>query len=150
METNKGLRTASAGDAAVEGLLNGILAGIVMALFFVVVEVVSGSAPLAALGYFDVSQIGSPLNGLFVHFAVAGVYGLLFGLGWSALKRSVNFQLNPLGALGIGVVYGLLILVVAEIVILPRTSSPLRDLPLWAFGAAHLVYGIVLAELMRR
>src|SRR5581483_8022847 len=88
MESSRqGVRDNTIGDAAVEGLLTGIVAGIEMAAFILVVELVSGVLLMKVLGYFDVIRDGSPLTGLFTHFAVAGVYGVMFGLLWSLWTR---------------------------------------------------------------
>jgi|SRR5581483_606283 len=140
MESSRqGVRDNTIGDAAVEGLLTGIVAGIAMAAFILVVELVSGVSPVTVLGYFDVSRNGSPLTGLFTHFAVAGVYGVIFGLLWSRLTRLGRWWI-----IVAGVVYGFVILGIAEWIILPSTATPLSQLPFWMMVVAHGIYGAAL------
>jgi hypothetical protein len=56
-----------------------------------------------------------------------------------------------LGAwLVLGAVYGLLLFGIANAVILPRTNSLLALAPVWALGAAHVLYGAVLGWLVGR
>jgi len=156
MENSKrAFKSVTTGDSAVEGLLNGILAGLAMAAWVVLVELVAGFSPLTVLGYFDMSSNAvrsgaSPFIGLFTHIAVAGVYGVVFGILAVRLPRTLGARMN----LGIwaffGVLYGTLVLGIAEWIILPRTSSALRELPLWVLASAHLLYGLVLAWLTQR
>lgn len=127
------------GDAAVEGLLAGMAAGAVMAAFILLVEWVTGSAPLMVLGYFDASGGGSPLAGLFTHFAVAGVYGVIFGLITARLTRVPRMWM-----IAFGIVYGIAIFAVAEWVILPRTVSALAQVPFRVMALAHGIYGAAL------
>jgi hypothetical protein len=150
MENTRNLKEARLGDAAVEGLLNGILAGVVMALFILLVELFAGVAPLAVLGAFDASNVGSPLVGVLSHLAVAGVYGVVFGMLALLLVRVAGSRVNRMVWLVLGAAYGLLIFAIAEWIILPRTNSALSELPVWAFASAHLFYGIVVAWLWGR
>lgn len=150
MDKTRSFRESSVGDTAVEGLLNGILAGIVMAVVIVGIESIAGVFPLEVLGYFAVSTDASPLLGLFTHVAVSGIYGVLFGIATMFVAHRMGNR-NNLGIwLGMGALYGLFILAVAEGVVLPRTASPLGEIPFWAFALAHLLYGLVLAWLTRR
>jgi uncharacterized membrane protein YagU involved in acid resistance len=151
METSKRVGKAIGfGDAAVEGLLNGIFAGAVMAALVLAIQVLGGVAPLTALGYFDAGGNASPLVGLFTHVAVSGIYGVIFSLLMLMVGRMFGARMNFEMGLAFGIVYGALIFAMAEWIILPRTNSPLREMPVWAFGTAHLVYGIVLAWLSAR
>jgi hypothetical protein len=131
-------------QAAVDGLFAGLLAGLAMAVFLAVTALVR-SEPLSALfSRFNPAQAASPLTGLLLHLAVSSVYGILFGLVWyitSSLRR-----LAPLAwqAIGLGGVYGVVLFFMAWYVLLPASASPLRQLPIWQFGAAHLVYGLIL------
>lgn len=151
METSKRMtKTMGAGDAAVEGLMFGILSGVVMAVFVVIVELASGRAPLTVLGHFDAGGQQSPFIGAFTHIAVSGIYGVVFGVLLLALTRGFGPRLNPAMWLVLGLLYGALIFGVAEGVVLPRTLSALRELPVWVLGGAHLLYGASLAWLMER
>lgn len=143
-------RTTSIGDAAVEGLIYGIVAGLGMALFLIAFEWLAGVMPLEVLGYFGANPDASPWVGLFTHVAVSGIYGVIFGMLALVAARMFGDRLNPGVWLLFGVVYGLLIFAVAKGVILPRTSSPLNELPVWALALAHALYGFVLAWLVGR
>jgi|SRR5581483_4723828 hypothetical protein len=139
-----------AGDAAVEGLLNGILAGAVMLGVILLGALAGGTAPVTVLGYFDVTDKAAPLTGLLVHLAVAGVYGVLFGVMAMLVRRALGARMNRWWWLTWGVLYGLCILGIAQGIILPRTTLELRALPIWILASAHLVYGIGLAVLQSR
>lgn len=148
--TKRMIKTMSVGDAAVEGLLSGIGAGIVMGAFLLAVELPAGVSPLTVLGYFDAGTAASPMVGLFTHIAVSGIYGVIFGIGAMIAARLFGARIQTGLWLALGLVYGLLIFGIAEGVILPSTHSPLQQVPLWAMGIAHGVYGIILAWLTTR
>lgn len=155
MENTHAIKRVNVGDAAVEGLLNGILAGVVMAAWIVLIEMLSGIAPLAVLGYFDVgsstlNSSASPFVGLFTHVAISGIYGVVFGMVAMLVARMLGAQLNLGIWSALGILYGALVFGIAEWILLPRTNSPLREMPLWAFATAHFIYGIVLAWLSAR
>lgn len=154
METSKQMwKTFSVGDAAVEGLMYGMVAGLAMAAFVILVEAVAGIAPLVALGYFDAGSAASnvsPVVGLFTHVAVSGIYGVVFGMVAMVVARMFGARMTLGTWLALGVLYGALLFGIAEWIILPRTNSPLAGMPMWAFALAHLVYGIVLAGLSAR
>ena len=151
METSKRMSgTVKVGDAAVEGLLNGVLAGITMSAYLVVLEALVGISPLAVLGYFDSSHAASPLIGGLTHIAVSGIYGVIFGMAGMVLQRALGGRMNLGIWLVTGIMYGALIFAIAQWVLLPPTNSPLRGLPLWVLATAHLLYGLVLAWLVER
>jgi len=139
---------ASAGDAAVDGLLSGIAAGIVMAVYLVAVGLVMGEGPGIVLSRFDPGEASSPLTGALMHLAVAGVYGMLFALGRRLIVRRQPFG-RMLGGLA-GLAYGLALLLIAERVVLPGTNSPLREIPFLHFALAHVFYGLTLGFLIHR
>ncbi|MCC7161856.1 MAG: hypothetical protein IT331_05160 [Anaerolineae bacterium] len=138
------------GDAAVEGLMYGIVAGLVMTLFVVAFEWLAGVMPLEVLSYFGVDAAAPPWVGLFTHVAVSGIYGVVFGMLALGVARALGERMNPGVRLGLGVLYGLLIFLIAEWIILPRTASPLAEMSVWALALAHALYGAVLAWLVGR
>jgi hypothetical protein len=73
-------KKTGAGDAAVDGLCSGVLAGAAMGLYLVLIGMRIGQGPAVVLGRFDPAGGASPLTGALAHLAVSGVYGLLFGL----------------------------------------------------------------------
>lgn len=147
MQNRKQLVSAqrSAGDAAVDGLFGGMVAGALMVLYLVVAQAVTGDGPATTLSRFDASGTASPWTGTLLHLAVAGVYGALFGLGLQLIARIIHRPVPPWPA---GLAYGLVLLLVAEAIVLPATVSPLRGIPLVHFALAHAIYGVVLGLLI--
>jgi len=132
------------GDAAVDGLLAGLGAGIVLAIYLVVAGAIGGDSPAVVLSRFDPNATASPLTGALMHLAVASVYGMVFGIGYRFVRRS------RLPGWLIGLAYGLALVALAEGVILPGANSPLRAIPVWSFGLAHLFYGATLGYMIER
>lgn len=141
------VRPASAGDAAVGGLLHGLMAGLAMAGVFVAAGLLRGKGPTETLAAFTLS--GQPvaanaLTGLLGHLAVAGVYGLVWGVAWRAVGRR-----TAIPAWLAGLVYGLLLWGVAQVLVRSLGASLAAIAP-WALLAGHLVYGALLGFLSRR
>ncbi len=136
------------GDAAVDGLCSGVIAGVVMVAYLVMVELVAGPGPELVLGRFDPNEATSPLTGRLMHLAVASVYGALFGLiGW------LTARVRPFGRLPAwlaGLAYGLTLLLLAKAVILPGVASPLLEISTVHFTLAHVIYGLTLGFLFNR
>lgn len=129
-------RNTTIGDAAVDGLLGGVAAGIAMAAYLVGVSLLGGEG-LAVLNRFD-PNAASPAVGALMHLAVSGVYGAAFGVVFKWVRR---FNLPAWLS---GLIYGALLFALAAIVILPSSRSALGGIPTLHFGIAHLVYGLVL------
>jgi hypothetical protein len=141
---NAATKDSTIGDAAVDGLLGGLGAGIVMAIYLVTAGLGTGDMPAALLSRFDPGNTASPLMGALMHLAVASVYGMVFGIAY----RFVRHGLLPTWLVGLA--YGLALLLLAEVVILPGANSPLRAIPVWSFGLAHIFYGATLGWLVGR
>lgn len=151
METSKRIvKRIGIGDAAVEGLMYGVLAGAAMAVFVLVVELTAGKTPGVVLGYFDASHQASPFGGLFTHIAVSGIYGVVFGIVTMLLARMPGARVTLGMWLLLGAMYGVFIFGVATWIVLPRTVSALRELPIWVLAGAHLMYGVSLGWLVSR
>jgi hypothetical protein len=147
-------KAKSVGDWAVEGLLDGIGAGIIMLAVVVAFEFVRGVAPLVTLGYFDLGPdlkgaAASPLIGGLTHLAVSGVYGIVFGIVGMLVARTFAGRMNPVVWLTLGAIYGLLLFGIAQWIVLPRTNFPLELVPIWTFGFVYVLYGLVLAWLLK-
>lgn len=138
--------TQSIGDAAVDGLFFGLVAGILMGLILTILGFLTGESPAAMLTRFDASGQTSPWTGALLHLAVSGIYGIVFALLW----KIARVWLSRIPLLIAGLAYGLGLFVVAELLLLPGTQSPLLDIPVWLFGLAHVVYGLTLGWLMQR
>lgn len=89
MDHSKSLMRArrSAGDAAVDGLLNGAVAGAAMAIYLLIISVATGASLAATLSAFDLDQGVSPVRGAVIHLAVAAIYGMVFSLIYRMIER---------------------------------------------------------------
>jgi hypothetical protein len=141
-------RRLTAGDAAVDGLLAGAAAGIVMAAYLVVIGLLAGEGPASVLTRFDPARQGSPVIGAMIHLAVSAVYGLLFGVIYRLVGRG-RLSGRAAGAL-IGLVYGLALLLLAQGLTFIGAGTMLREISAVHFVIAHLIYGFVLGWLVAR
>jgi hypothetical protein len=130
------------GDTAVSGLFRGLFAGAVMGTYLILSALLSGETVGAALSWFTPGMRGDALQGILLHLAVSGIYGIGFGLVRHWLLRNIP------GWLG-GLAYGLVLLVVADLVILPGAGLGLVEVTKFHLGAAHLLYGLILGILSR-
>lgn len=133
------LKRVNAGDAAVDGLLAGLVAGLVKGLFLVLAGVLAGGAWRDVLIQLD-PQGSSVLRGLLAHFAVAGIYGTIFGVVASRFRR-----VRP-GWLA-GLVYSLFVLLFAWFVLLPVAAPALREVGVLTWAIGHMIYGLLLGTL---
>ena len=141
---------SSLGDSAVDGLLAGTMAGLLMAVYVAVVGLLSGQSLTAILAQFDPSPAPSAVTGALAHLAVSGVYGMGFALAWRWLRRL--WPRIP-GAL-LGLAYGLLVWCLAVLLLrLPAAATPegwLAAVPPLHLAVAHLLYGLALGVLLAR
>jgi hypothetical protein len=136
-------RSGTLGDAAVDGLFGGMVAGLVMAMYLFVVVALAGNSPVDFFAGLAPGDLLSPVSGGLLHVAVSGVYGAVFG----ALTSRISFlrsdpQIMVSGASGI--VYGLGLLIAARLIVLPTTNSSLAHFPIGHLATSHLLYGLVL------
>lgn len=131
------------GNVAVDGLIAGAIAGVPMLGYLLLT---SGAAPADLLNHFAANSLTpSPFIGLVGHLAVSAIYGMIFSLAGRVLRISSRRILW----VSAGLVYGFSLFAVAEWVTLPALQSPLLDLPTVHWGAAHIIYGIVLGLINR-
>jgi len=128
----------TAGDAAVSGLLNGIVGGAAMAAYLLIALGIGGESPAGGAA--------SPLAGAVSHLAMSAIYGVVFALIWRLIARRTPGR--GLAMLG-GLIYAGILFAAAEFVLLPAANSPMLDIPVH-FGIAHVIYGLVLGLLTRR
>lgn len=135
------------GDTAVDGLIAGLLAGTLMMLALMAGGLVTGTAPLVMLGYFDPARNGSWQTGLPAHLAVAAVYGVIFALLWrlAALLPSSLRRGWLLGA-----AYGVVLFGLARGIMGTAVVMPLQQIAGWNLALGHLVYGAVLGIQLHR
>jgi hypothetical protein len=134
-------RKTNLSDAAVSGLFAGLGAGLLMAMYVGLVGLFLGKGAGVYLGYFSPGGNGGPLQGTLAHLAVSGVYGMLFGLGWSFTRGKRSGRVPGWMR---GLAFGILLWVLARFAILPGTGSPLRAIPGVHLFIAHLLYGLAL------
>jgi hypothetical protein len=136
------------GDAAVDGLFDGALAGLAMALWLVLIDSLSEGTPLAVLTGFDLEQWSSPLRGLVLHLTLAAIYGAIFSIARHAIVRQRSINRWASGAIGLA--YGLLLWLIATFVLPISIEALLRAVTPSAVFIAHVIYGISLGLLSSR
>ena len=136
------------GNRAVDGLLYGLVGGTVMLISLVFLALFSGEAPGTLLERFNAGGLTSPLQGMLSHLAVSAIYGVLFGsLVWPILRHfSTTSWIGWLVGLG----YAGVLLLLAQIAVLPGVNSPLLQLPFWEWALGHAIYGLILGGLFTR
>ncbi len=136
------------GDRAVDGLLAGISAGVVMALFLITVGLFSSESPAKVLSRFDPVNASNMVTGLLTHLAVSAIYGVIFGLlVWAIVQ--IRSSLLRFGWL-VGLFYGLALYAVARGAFWAGVDSGLMQFTAVVLFLAHAVYGLVLGLSVRR
>jgi len=135
--------TSSVGDAAVDGLFGGLVAGVLMAIFLILAGLTLGAGPGVTMRHFDAAAGTSPLLGGVLHLAVSCVYGLTFGILYRLVAKRVPGWLA-------GLIYGTILFLAARTLLLPAADSILMEIPFWQFGVGHLIYGLVLGVITDR
>jgi uncharacterized membrane protein YagU involved in acid resistance len=131
------------GSIAVDGLIAGGAAGVAMIAYLLPT---AGEAPAELLSRFSgMGMQPSALLGAVGHLAVCAIYGMAFSILWRVVRGSDRRFIRVMA----GIVYGLILFVTAEWIILPAIQSPLLDIPAVHWGIAHAIYGIMLGYLYR-
>ena len=139
---------SSIGDTAVDGLLHGVEAGIVMALYLLVVGVAAGMGLAATPSAFDLGQGTSPVRGALIHLAVAAIYGMVFG----GIDRLIGRR-RPIGRGGtiiIAAAFSLVLWLITQIAFAADIQVALSSLPAAHLALAHGIYGVTLGWLTGR
>jgi hypothetical protein len=135
-------------DLAIDGLVYGLVSGILMLVSLGVLFIISGENLSVLLARFSPDNLATPLQGLLSHMAISAIYGILFGvLCWPLLAR---YAPGKIIALLVGLAYGALLLLLSQTAILPNTGSALSQLPFWQWALGHEVYGLALSGLFLR
>ena len=142
------LSQKSAGDAAVDGLLAGASAGLVMAVVLMVAGLGAGEGPATTLGRFDPAGSALWLIGALSHLAMSAVYGVFFGMIYRLVGSGRHAGLKS--GVVLGLAYGFILLLMAQGLAATPAGIPLREFPALHFAIAHLVYGVVLGWLIGR
>lgn len=137
------------GDAAVDGLIAGLLAGSVMAAYLLLAGLLAGVPPAVIMSRFDPGQGGNWLAGTAAHLAVSGLYGVAFALLFAALLR-VRPSLRRFGWLA-GLFYGLSLFAFARGILFAALPSDMLAFTAAQLLVGHLLYGLLLGfEVSRR
>jgi hypothetical protein len=123
-------------------------AGVVMAVWLLVVGLVRGEGPAVVLGRFDPGGGSSPLSGALMHLAVAAFYGVGFALILRVLSGRRVIAKRNLWLLGAA--FGLVLWLAAQFAVLPGLNKALAEIAPMVFLWAHLVYGITLGFILAR
>ena len=130
-------RPSTIGDGAVEGLLYGILAGVVMAVFLLAVSLLAYTGTMSIVRTLAVALEVSSASVVLGHFALSALYGLI----WGILYRAI-FVRATIPAWIWGLFYGA-ILWGASALLLPNEI----DLSPLISAGAHLLFGLCLGVL---
>ena len=137
------MATKSLGDLAVDGLLLGLGAGLIMVALLLVAGMLEGATPVAVLARFGLPGSATAVTGLLGHLAVSAVMGLVWGVLYGSLLRRVAL---PAWLLGLG--YGVVLYAGAALFVVSATGlaefAPLQLL------VAHALYGVTLGLLSGR
>ena len=135
------MKSKTIGDAAIDGLLAGIVAGVVMVLLLLVTGALSGDSLVTVLERFDPVGSYNLSTGLLTHLAVSAIYGAIFGLLFLVLVR-LRPSLSRFGWLA-GLFYGLVLYAIAQVGISAGADTGLADYSSTVLLLAHAVYGLV-------
>lgn len=136
------------GELIVDGLLQGIAAGIVMLVLFLVMGLLDGHPSAQILSALGLTRDATPVQGVLVHTAISAFYGVLWTL---LLVLPVRLYLPDTIATSweiVGVCFGCLTWIIAEAGILTITGPSM--LPWWELLIAHLLYGGTLGLVQAR
>src|SRR5258706_12565767 len=138
--------TTSISEAAVDGLRRGLPAGSGMLLYLFAASPTLNESPLVLLGRFARVEQTSPAFGFAAHMGMSAVYGILFMLLWRLIGRRVPRNIAPV----VGIAYGIVLFLIAELILLPAGQSPLLQIPAIHWGIGQGIYGLVLGYLTGR
>lgn len=129
------------GDNAVEGLFAGLLAGVGVGLFLLIVGLLSGNTIASLLQVSGADPAASPLEQLLMHLAITGVYGALFGVLYRLLA---GLHRPRLPSWLFGLLYGVALLLITRLIVRSNVDMVLRLFTWPQLIGAHLVYGLLL------
>jgi hypothetical protein len=135
-------------DAVIDGLLAGLAAGAGMLAFLLLTGLLTGEPLMSVISRFSPNGENlQPLAGVLLHLGVSSIYGVMYGVLLHSLSGK---QLNRVPGWLMGLIFGLILFLLAYFVLLPGNGSALLELPAWQFAVAHLVYGVTAGILYAR
>ena len=136
------------GTLAADGLIYGLVGGIAMFISLALFALFTSITPGSPIEIFSVEGVASPWQGLLGHLSISATYGALFGaLIWPIISYLVSREIFIWLA---GLLFAAILLLVAQIVVFPTTSSPVETFPIWQWAFAHGIYGLILGGLFVR
>jgi uncharacterized membrane protein YagU involved in acid resistance len=102
-----------------------------------IAAIVYGPAAFAQAGF----ELGPVLVGTLIHLLVSALLGALFGI---VTRRWLHMTSDFGAPVLAGLIYGMLIWLVAYFVVLPLLNPALLDIYAPAFIIQHVVYGVVM------
>jgi hypothetical protein len=143
-------RSINLGDAAIDGLFAGAIAGLAMAGYLTLTALLRGEGFVTLFNRFAPTQASEPLAGFLMHLAVSGIYGILFGILWALTSHMHSLEPLFRHAALLGVLYGVILFFLAWYLLLPASNSQLLKVPFFDLGLAHIIYGAMLGFLTQR
>lgn len=136
------------GELIVDGLLQGMAAGIVMLLAFLALGLLDGHGVGQILSALGLAGGATPMQGVLVHLAISATYGVL----WSILVIFPFHLYLPVTTAFpweiAGACFGCITWLIAEVCLLALTGLSL--LPWFELLIAHLLYGGTLGLIAAR
>jgi hypothetical protein len=133
------------GDVAIDGLWPGLIGGIIMIVYLLLVGLMIDTKPLAIFAYFSPNDTLPAIAGLGTHLAVSAVHGTIFGLITAVIGQR---RPNKLPLWLAGILFGLLLWLTAHLIIVPSGLSDLGAIPAGHFLLAHILFGAVMGRML--
>ena len=146
--------------AFVHAAVSGVIAGVVMAMFAMMIALVSGygfwAPPRAIAAAFLGPQLAGPgfalgsiLLGMMIHMMLSAGFGVGFGVAVSVIAREAGM----LTLLVLGMAAGVALWAGSTYVVAPALNGAelfTAAMPAWAWFAAHAMFGVALGALYSR
>ncbi len=147
-------------SAILQAAISGVVAGIVMAMFAMLVALASGhgfwAPPRAIAGEFLGAQLAGPgfaigpvIAGMMIHMMLSAGFGAGFGIAVGIVARG----LSEAGLVVLGMVAGIVLWAGSTYVVAPALNGAglfTAAMPAWAWLAAHVMFGAALGFLYGR
>jgi hypothetical protein len=150
------LQTESGGRAAARWILPGLVAGLVFAMWAMVVGLFTSNLWAPPQGIAQSIGIGAPGHAFQLVPFAAGLMGhmmnsVVLGIFFIAIARAIHLRgaTSVIGGMVYGlIVYGAMYWVLLRGLLASTSASFLSANPEWSWVAAHLMFGVVLAALV--
>lgn len=144
MEEKK--RSSVIGDVAVDGLISGVKAGLILAALLLGVGLIAGSSAVEAWVGLLARKGQTLFSAGLIHLAISGVYGVIFALGRYLVTGRRQHSLSMWATFLAGAAYGTVLYFLAGATLL-HEYVPLSGLTLMTL---YWIFGVTLAFLSRK